>query len=388
MKISVSQTGWIGAVLAETSAKAALAKGIPPAQDPKRQGRRAHAVLGLVTQYLDMASAPTKGDGDHPADSALRDLLRSTGLTGTTPSRVFRPPLEDQPVVLVGIYSRTQNKPPSRTISLAAMVSNGCDNPWTTLAYHPAAGGWRPYPEAVAAHHADVLTPFDRRLSYQARTQQAAEYAHHALNQLLIRYPDLPIVLFVDGAGCRGLWPGLANRTLGLTTIGDLPHLGLPNATDGQIAVVRIVTHTDNELPQPVRATTGAGTPDDLEAIDNEDAFVPASTKLYKLATAKAAAYYLVNRSRTDQAFNAAVRHGHRRTRFDPGLTAAGLRTPWHSMTCTELLVVDRATWTEDQLAALGARLCGHPLAWDGRTSRPAPLHLARQTIEDHPDRH
>jgi hypothetical protein len=385
------QAGWIGAVLAETSAKAALAEGVPVGQDPKRQGRRAHAKLGIVSQHLDMASAPTESDGDHPADSALLDLLRSTGLTGTTPSRVFRSPLEDKPAVLVGIFSRSQNKPASRMVSLAAMVSNGCDDPWTTLAYHPAAGGWRPYPVAVAAHHADVLTPFDRSLSYEARTRQAAQYAQRALNQLLIRYPDLPIVLFLDGMGCRGLWQGLANRALGLATIGDLPHLGLPNASDGQIAVIRIITHTDNELPQPVRATTtGAGTPDELEAMDDheeDDAFVPASTKLYKLASAKAAAYYLVNRSRTDQAFKASVRHSHRKTRFDPGLSATALRTPWHSMTCTELLVVDSADWTNDQLAALGARLCGHPLAWDGRTSRPAPLHLARQIIEDHPER-
>jgi hypothetical protein len=56
-------------------------------------------------------------------------------------------------------------------------------------------------------------------------------------------------------------------------------------------------------------------------------------------------------------------------------------------MTCTEFAVVDAATWTSSQLGALSARLCGHPLIWDGRTSRPLPLHLARQVIQGHPDR-
>ncbi|MFG1780620.1 RNaseH domain-containing protein [Micromonospora sp. NPDC049051] len=31
--------------------------------------------------------------------------------------------------------------------------------------------------------------------------------------------------------------------------------------------------------------------------------------------------------------------------------------------------------------------MCGHSLAWDGRTARPAPVHLARQILEDHPGR-
>jgi hypothetical protein len=56
-------------------------------------------------------------------------------------------------------------------------------------------------------------------------------------------------------------------------------------------------------------------------------------------------------------------------------------------MTCTEFTVLDAARWSSDQLAALAARLCGHPLAWDGRTSFPIPVHLARQVIDDHPDR-
>jgi len=184
--------------------------------------------------------------------------------------------------------------------------------------------------------------------------------------------------LFADGVGCRTLWPGLANKKLGLRGEGSLPHIGLANADEKQVALVRVITSDDGEVPRPARAG---------ELEDGVEEFVSASTKLYRLATSKTAAYYLVNRSRMDQAYDWAVREGHRRTRFEVADKPPVLSSPWHGMTCTEFTIIDKATWTGDQLAALGARMCGHPLAWDGRTSRPIPLHLARQMVEDHPDR-
>ncbi len=373
------EPGWLGAVFGETSAREAHANGARPADDPKRQGRRAYARHRIVSQHLDMASAPKSATAeDHPANTAILDLLRSAGLTGTYPAGIFNRPLTPQPVVLVGIHSRKQIAGKGRMISLAAVVARGTDTPWESLAYHPRVGGWRPYPEALAAYHASELTPFGKELSYQARTSQAAAYAQRALNQILIRYPELPVVLFVDGVGCRTLWPGLTNKKLGLQGEGSLPHIGLANADDGQVALVRVITSDDGEMPRPARAQpVGA----------DADGFVSASTKLYRLATSKAAAYYLVNRSRMDQAYDWAVRAGHRQTRFDVADNPFTLSSAWHAMTCTELTIIDKASWSDDQLAALGARTCGHPLAWDGRTSRPIPLHLARQMVEDHPDR-
>jgi hypothetical protein len=372
---------WTGAVLAETDAARALADNVTPRQDPKRQGRRANAERRLVSQYLDAASAPGDSKDDHAADSALLDLLRSAGLTGTLPRRVFAAPLQPMPAVLVGIYSRSQAKPTVRMISLAAIVTDGTDAPWITLAYHLDAGGWASYPQAAVAHHAGPISPFDAALSFDARNARAAAYAQRALNQLLVRFPDIPLVLFVDGVGCRALWPGLANKKLGLTEPGALPHLSLGNAEPDQVALVRVITSDDDqELPQPVRAT-GARVEDDSSG------FVPASTKLHRLAASKVDAYYLVNRSRTDQAYDFAVRDGHRKTRFDIAEQPRVLRTPWHAMTCTEFTILDTGDWTADQLAALAARLCGHSLAWDGRTARPIPLHLARQILDDHPDR-
>jgi hypothetical protein len=373
------EPGWLGAVFAETSAREAHANGAKPKDDPKRQGRRAHAKHGIVSQHLDMASAPKNTSAeDHPANTALLDLLRSAGLTGTHPAGVFNRPLTPQHVVLVGIHSRIQIAGKGRMITLAAVVADGTDTAWECLAYHPGVGGWRPYPEALAAYHAAELTPFGKELSYEARTSQAAKYAQRALNQILIRYPGLPVVLFADGVGCRTLWPGLTNKKLGIRDEGSLPHIGLANADDGQVALVRVITSDDGEVPRPARAG---------ELGPSVDEFVSASTKLYQLATSKAAAYYLVNRSRMDQAYDWAVREGHRKTRFDIADNPSVLSAAWHGMTCTEFTVIDKGSWTDDQLGALGARMCGHPLAWDGRTSRPIPLHLARQMVEDHPDR-
>jgi hypothetical protein len=265
-------------------------------------------------------------------------------------------------------------------ISLTAVVTDGTDAPWTTLAYHPGAGGWASYSKATVAHHAAPITPFDASLGYDARNSQAAAYAQRALNQLLLRFPDLPLILFVDGVGCRVMWRGLANKSLGLAEATALPHLALGNADPGQVALVRVITNEDGrELPQPVRASN--------PRTEDASELVPASTKLHRLATSSANAYYLINRSRTDQSFDFATRDGHRKTRFDTAAQPNVLRTPWHAMTCTEFVIIDPGQWTVDQLAALSARLCGHPLAWDGRTSRPIPLHLAYQILKDHPGR-
>ena len=374
--------GWVAAVLAETDSAAAQADGAPTKHDPKRQARRELARHGIVSQFLDTASAPKPGKVDYPATSALHDLLRTTGMTGTVPGRVFDAPLTARPAVLVGIYSREQNKPSLRVISLSATVTDGTDAPWTAFGYHPDAGGWRPYPTTTAAHHATTISPFDAGLSYTTRTSNAATYAYRALDQLLVRFPDLPVVLFVDGVGCRNLWPGLANRTLGLSARGALPHLGLANASDQQIGLVRVITNDDGGLFQAVRASTVVNLND-----SDLDELVPASTKLYRLSGGASPTYYLVNRSRTDQAHDQDVRASHRKTRFDIADNRKTLAAAWHAMTCTEFSIIDPGDWTADQLAALSARLCGHPLVWDGRTSRPTPLHLARQVIQDHPER-
>ncbi|MCU1640567.1 MAG: hypothetical protein JWN03_842 [Nocardia sp.] len=117
-------------------------------------------------------------------------------------------------------------------------------------------------------------------------------------------------LLYANGVGCRSLWPGLANRNLGL----DEPdaHLGLVNADDHQIALVRVITNDDSELFQPVRPTFT--TTSDRPAVG-------ISTKLHKLLGARHDAYYLINQSRSDKAFNNQVRAGGSPKRASTSLT-------------------------------------------------------------------
>jgi len=347
------------------------------ADDPKHQLRQAFAAQGIVTQFLDVSSAPAPGKVDHAAEAALRDLLREAGLTATTPTRAFAKPFTDhQPCVVVGIYSHERQRPARRMVSLAALVTDGSNAPWQLLGYHPDARGWNELPDAIAAHHATVLTRFDHR-DAETRASHARDYAERALHQLRARFDDLPIFIYLDTSERFPVWPGLPNNNLASTEPGALPHLTLPNRHN--IAVIRVGTSTGRKLPQPVR---------DLIARQGTDpALVPGSTKLYQLPGSTADVYYLVSRSRSDQAKDFGVRPGHRMTRFEVTSDENAMRTPWHAMTCTEFVLLDRGRFSREQLAALSARLCGHPLAWDGRTSLPAPIHLAAQVLNDHPDR-
>ncbi|WP_210822097.1 RNaseH domain-containing protein [Micromonospora sp. C95] len=360
-------------VLAESNKELAAAK--PAAEDPKPQLRRALAAHGTVSQFIDPASTPKPDAVDHPANAAVRDLLRASGLTATTPTRVFSRPLQPQPCVIVGLYTREQNQPATRMISLSALISDGTDTPWHMLGYHPDAHGWNDLPTAIAAHHATDLSQFNDP-NPATRTALARAYTERALHQLRTRYDDIPMIIYIDGSNRFPLWSGTTNKNLGNGQLDALPHLGMINPAG--ISLVRVNTASDGKLPQPVRATGNRANAD--------DGAVPATERLHQLPGAHQDTYYLINRSRSDKAFQSSVRAGHRQTRFDLA-EARELRTPWHAMTCTEFLLLEHGTFERQHLAALSARLCGHSLAWDGRTARPAPVHLARQILEDHPGR-
>jgi hypothetical protein len=79
-------------------------------------------------------------------------------------------------------------------------------------------------------------------------------------------------------------------------------------------------------------------------------------------------------------------RIGARYTRFT--LPAAQQRLqgkPWHSFTGTEFVIARQGAFTGQELVAVAARLCAQPMAWDGHTRWPVPLHLARTADENHP---
>jgi hypothetical protein len=339
-------------------------------QDPKPQLRRLFARAGCVSQFL--AVADDVPDPDYRATAALRDLLRATGLVDDRFGALTDRSPTVAPAALVGIHCREQKvrgRSPDLVVSLAALLMSATPtSPWRVLAYHPSTG-WAPYPRAAAAFHAGALAP--PTSSRQQRIDTAKSYVETALRQLAAQTP-LPMVLFANAVGCRGLWPGLANRRLG--------NQDLPGATlDTPPAIVRVSASSD-ELPRPTHRESGR----------LPRPGVPGMTAgLYHLGDDPTRSpWFLVNRSRLIDS-GPAGRRGMEMTRFDVSADARGrraLRDDWHAMTAREFVVVDPAQFDAVGLVALAAQLCQQPLSWDGRTAFPAPLHLAGQLDRDHPD--
>lgn len=344
--------------------------------DPKHQIRAILASRGVVSQFIDQSTAPKPGEKDHPALAAVRDVFRAAGLTASSPRNVFAKPFTQHTAcVLVGLFTRERTMPAQRMVSLVALATDGTNAPWRMFGYHPAAGGWAPLPEAIAAHHASPLTPFVDRDS-AVRLAQAREYGERALQHLRILHPDVPMVVYVDSSERFPVWSGLNNNSLDLAVRGPLPHQAMAN--NHQVALVRVNTSSGGKLFQPVG----------LSRVSRQDPnLVSSSELLYQLPGGSPDAFYLINRSRSDKAKDFGVRPGHRMTRFETTEDERALRTPWHAMTCTEFLLLDHGSLTRLELATLSARLCGHPLVWDSRTTLPAPLHHAEQVLADHPNR-
>jgi hypothetical protein len=192
-------------------------------------------------------------------------------------------------------------------------------------------------------------------------------YVETALRQLSAQC-RLPTVLFANAKGCRGVWAGLANKTLGSDRLPGMSVTPRP-------ALVR-VNATTEELPRPVHRETTVGNP-------------PAMTNgLYRLGSHDAGPWYLANQSRLI-ASGKAGRLGRELTRYQLANGRAPkrhLRADWHAMTAREIFIVDSGAFPSPSLAILTARLCQQPTGWDGRTAYPAPLHLAAQLDRDHPD--
>jgi len=50
-----------------------------------------------------------------------------------------------------------------------------------------------------------------------------------------------------------------------------------------------------------------------------------------------------------------------------------------------EITIARAGSWQPEILAELTARLCHQAAAWDDRTKKPVPLHLAERSDLDHP---
>lgn len=344
--------------------------------DAKRPLRRALAGLGVASQFV--AARPAADERDHPAEAALKDLMRVGGFSDgrLRDATVMQPYALDRPVRLVGVHVRRQNAAAAkaRPTLVASLVAVHADpdpsRPWDMHMYVPGRG-WRPHAEGVAAFHAG---PIGAEIS---REQASFEELRDLVDQALDTLPRLdedPVVVMIDADASRRVWSGLSNPGLGA---GTLPGDGLPDA--GGITVVRVCAD-DHEIPRPVHRAAGGRRPADPGQPAKPDG------RIYVHEGDDGTRSWLLGRTSKTYESGADGRCGAAYTRFTlPPEKKALQGKPWHSFTGTEFVVARAGRLPEEAAVSLAARLCAQPVSWDGRTRWPVPLHMARIADEDHP---
>jgi hypothetical protein len=367
----------------------------PPDNDAKNPLREALASHGIVTQFLNGNWTPPeprkrtrKGvttvvyPRDEPAIAAVRDLLRHAGVidnrlaTATAGARLAG--ALEQETILVGLHVRQHTprrrgntKPPTRLVIrlVAIHATPDPEQPWRTDTYSDRHGTWVPYREGTAAYHATDIgaaTLSRERKHYPA----IRDYVDEALTGL---GRSIPMVIFVDAEGCRGIWPGLNNDSFGR---GPLPGSSLRHP---DLAVVRVATGA--RVPRPTHRSHGQ------QPKDKHQPALPGST-LYEHDERGVPSWLLAQKSRTYRSQEIGARAGASYTRWTvPDDKAQYLGKDWHGLTGIEIAVASTGTWQPRHLAALAARLCHQAASWDDRTQHPTPLHLAELPDLDHPRR-
>ncbi|WP_081620733.1 RNaseH domain-containing protein [Nocardiopsis potens] len=377
----------------------------PYTTDAKPEVNRRLAELGVPSQFLatrtpaepvqaEDGAAPAERlaaevKDDHPGHRAIADLMRSAGLIhhrlGAALSR-GRIGMTD-PVAHVGLHVREQHDPAkgpaNRRLSwtLAALIPLG-DDRWRALAYQPpgrdGGGGWKDYAQTNASLRAHPI-PAGRR--QDAAFPRAVETALAQFHQHTTG--GAGYALYVSGESTRSLWPLLANRNLDEPVNGAgetggriaLPGLGLPPVQRPR-AIVR-VTSGSSGLPRPVSAVKTT-----VKDGEHTTTLIKTTKGLYRLDDADRT-WILSNIPKQFLGSKAGSRVGEKYSRWSA--RPKEVKLTWYAHTATEITVI-RSEDDPLRYAVAAARLCDHAISWDGRTSFPAPVHLAMQLDRDHPD--
>jgi hypothetical protein len=369
------------------------------AQDSKPQVRRILAQLGHVSQFLDQPKPPARRrslvppkHGDYPARAAITDLLRSAGLVDDRFTHVLGGlrvgDHQANAMAHIGIHVRQQNRrarggKTKLVVTMTAMLPprSGSDQ-WTLRAWtHRDQAVWEPYPAACARFHAEALLPGSRSRDDLVRL---ADIVEHALGTLTDRLPTgVPYIVYLDGHGSRGVWPGLLNNRQG--TASDLNRIWLPGATlpprQRPLAVVRVNASPD-ETPRPVGATT--------VTFDSGDRPVARDAKtvnrLFRIETDFGGPAFWLSRVPAQYDGAGSGRLGEHHTRWGEEEGPRTRRT-WYSMNAVEFYpIAALPDEVLEALAVVAARLCRQTSGWEGQTTYPEPVHLARQLDLDHPE--
>jgi hypothetical protein len=359
-------------------------------RDAKPHLRRLLGHLGIPSQFL--ATEPlnlpehveprTTEQRKHAARAALRDLLRSAGvLDGRLLGAIADPELHspvDRDVLLVGVHVRAQQVERGSgplVVTMSALHVDPCDlEACRVLIYSDKNGTWCRTGEAIARFHSGSIGTAWLGRSKEKAERTRAEIERRLCELVTGELADMPVVLFIDGAAARKIWPGLPNTRLGK---GPLPGDVL-RERGKDVAVVRVSTAVA-EIGRPVTRHEKANMPRDRKQPAAPD------RKVYQLADSHLPSWLFAGRSTLLAAKGGDT--GAKYTRWTlPAEAKSELRKPWHSYTAKEIVVVHEGSWTATGLAALTARLCDQPMGWDGRTLLPGPLHLATRVDRDHPD--
>lgn len=337
--------------------------------DPKPQLRRLLARRGVVSQFL----VGSDSDGqrkDYAALGAVADLCQSGGLLDDRyDDLVARLGGWPAGAWLIGVHWRKLRKP--RTGSAFAIAA-------LELGQHPRAHGWlpgtgwSPLPDAMAAFQADRIEGSGRRRGLDH--PELVDVVHAAIAQIP-RPAGTPVILFA-GPGQRRVWPALTNRHY---RQGPIPSDSADGGRFDDVSVVR-VTVDQGELVNPAARAD----PD----VDSREARTGLTTRLHVLdGDHEADTWYLVHKSRHASRKGAPeARHDRHSLMIED--TYRQQRQNWHALTVTELAVIRAAAGGNAALLArLGAELCQRAPSWDGRLTRPTPLHFAHRMLNDHPDR-
>lgn len=357
-----------------------------PARDAKPHLRTLLAHRKIPSQFL--ATEPklpkgvkplTKTQKEHAARAALQDLLR---IAGVADQRIFRATARedlghrlDQDALLVGIHIRRQQvkkQPPRLVVTMVAVHARAdASLPWRIFLTSGESPQWHRAAHGIAHFNSGQIgsTELGRGEGKAARTRAIVEEQLRAL--LSAELANTPLVVFVDAAATRTVWPGLSDRAFGT---GSLPgdSLGRP------VAIVRLNDDL-TEIGRPVaRSADGSRVPRDKNT--------PAAPgqKVYRLTGSNQKVWLFPRISRSIDTKGGRIGLDHTRWSLPKGL-AWQRNKPWHAFTATEIAVVSHGGWEPVRLAALAARLCEQPVSWDGRTTFPVPLHLAIAVDKDHP---
>lgn len=367
--------------------------GKTPDDDAKPLVNRLLAERGVLAQFL--ATAPETKPVHEPAKdfrghAALADLMRVAGLVHPrmTKALSFGSLGTKEPVTYVGLHVREQrgnawtSGQPKLSWSLVATIPDG--EHWRVLAYQAARErktgtevGWHDYFTANAAFRASSLPGGKRQDEVLVATIDAAL---SSLQPHIVT--GAGYVLMVSGDSARSLYPLLANKNLDLEpdtsclVNGRLALPGWDPAVGRRPRAVVRVTSGSRDLPRPVEVRIA-----DPKA-ENGRRIVRTTKSLHKL-DGSTNTWILSNIPR-----QFAGNKTPRRIGFEAGRWSASAelgRHTWYAHTATEIMVVG-ADSDPVRYAVAAARLCDHAVSWDGRTSYPVPVHLARLMDRNHPE--